>query len=251
MLIIDSGDHGRLILELMGPGSDADKVSQAARDSTSIGMCTTVSRRLDMQLGASGLDACNGNGIAEKFADDVVNDPENIIHSVHAPVVQGPTCGQTCSGHGNPCTGGCHCSADQLDDPHPLENLLKPRYKARCKESYFAFLSPRRVLSFHPGRDALIALIEGPEPTLETAWDPLITQKVSFNRLGDIVGGAAACPCNCTYVSIACCSVEGRGLIYEAPRLQLGVLDPGEGHCCDASTGDVRPGAPKTNSTLC
>ena len=49
-----------------------------------------------------------------------------------------------------------------------------------------------------------------------------------------------ACPCNCTYVSKACCN-SNSGLIYEAPELRLGsVQAPSANLTCNATTGDFQ-----------
>lgn len=50
----------------------------------------------------------------------------------------------------------------------------------------------------------------------------------------------SACPCNCTYVSRACCSSLS-GTVYEAPELRLGALQASsEKVTCNATTGDFQ-----------
>ena len=49
-----------------------------------------------------------------------------------------------------------------------------------------------------------------------------------------------ACPCNCTYVSKACCN-SPLGIVYEAPELKLGSLQaPSVNMTCNATTGDFQ-----------
>ena len=49
-----------------------------------------------------------------------------------------------------------------------------------------------------------------------------------------------ACPCNCTYVSKACCNSLS-GMVYEAPELRLGsVQAPSANLTCNATTGDFQ-----------
>lgn len=49
-----------------------------------------------------------------------------------------------------------------------------------------------------------------------------------------------ACPCNCTYVSEACCNSPS-GLVYEAPGLKLGSLrTPALNVACNATTGEFQ-----------
>ena len=49
-----------------------------------------------------------------------------------------------------------------------------------------------------------------------------------------------ACPCNCTYVSKACCNSIS-GIVYEAPELRLGsVQAPSANLTCNVTTGDFQ-----------
>lgn len=49
-----------------------------------------------------------------------------------------------------------------------------------------------------------------------------------------------ACPCNCTYVSKACCNSPS-GIVYEAPDLKLGSLQaPSVNLTCSTTTGDFQ-----------
>lgn len=49
-----------------------------------------------------------------------------------------------------------------------------------------------------------------------------------------------ACPCNCTYVSKACCNSIS-GVVYEAPELRLGAVQaPSANLTCNATTGDFQ-----------
>lgn len=57
------------------------------------------------------------------------------------------------------------------------------------------------------------------------------------------------CPCNCTYVSHACCSVND-GIVWEAPVLKMGDLEPPEGRCCEQATGRFQRG-PGDDGGLC
>ena len=54
------------------------------------------------------------------------------------------------------------------------------------------------------------------------------------------------CPCNCTYVSNACCDAPS-GIVYEAPDLRLGSLQaPMVNMTCNSITGEFQP----LNTTL-
>ena len=61
---------------------------------------------------------------------------------------------------------------------------------------------------------------------------------------------ALACPCNCTYVSKACCN-SPRGIVYEAPDLRLGALQPpSENLTCNATTGEFQASSMTLNVML-
>lgn len=49
-----------------------------------------------------------------------------------------------------------------------------------------------------------------------------------------------ACPCNCAYVSRACCR-SATGVVHEAPASKLGILEaPNSSLVCDGTTGRFR-----------
>ena len=49
-----------------------------------------------------------------------------------------------------------------------------------------------------------------------------------------------SCPCNCTYVSKACC-ISQSGIVHETPELNLGVLAPPEANLtCSNITGQFK-----------
>ena len=59
-----------------------------------------------------------------------------------------------------------------------------------------------------------------------------------------------ACPCNCTYVSKACCNSIS-GTVYEAPNLRLGALQaPLVNVTCNATTGDFQASNMSLDVTL-
>ena len=153
---------------------------------------------------------------------------------IEAPVYVGPKCGQPCSGRNNPCTGGdgCHCVAKSTGI-----NV----HQSFCSKSFFALTSRRRRLastSADSGDDTEIVLIEGSEPEPDQNGNAPTVNNVEFNDVGSIVSGTAACPCNCTYVSVACCTAAEDGIVHEPPNLNLGRLDPPQGSCCDLGSGE-------------
>ncbi|KAI9840650.1 MAG: hypothetical protein M1838_003961, partial [Thelocarpon superellum] len=61
-----------------------------------------------------------------------------------------------------------------------------------------------------------------------------------------------SCPCNCTYMSTACCPPSVLGLVYEDPSKQTGVVAvPNDYQCCNTTSGAFGNGTRVTNSTFC
>lgn len=73
----------------------------------------------------------------------------------------------------------------------------------------------------------------------------------SINNTFTAEGSAdTACPCNCTYVSKACCNSLS-GMVYEAPGLRLGALQASsENVTCNATTGDFQASNMPVDVTL-
>ena len=127
---------------------------------------------------------------------------------------QGPACGQNCAGPVNLCSGsdGCRCIAD------PWQGTGSGFFTGSCRTPYY-----------DSGRElAEIDSIEAVDVT-------------------DLPG--VACPCNCTYVSKACCSA-GAGIVQEAPALRLGAVRPPAGQSCNSSTGQLQPEPASLNPNL-
>lgn len=150
--------------------------------------------------------------------------------AVGPPATQrgGPVCGQYCSSV-NLCTGNdaCKCIADPWGGTGGF-------FTGSCKMPYFASGGSGRELSEIDSNSSTSA-INGPGTVNATqpAFDP------ATMVLGDT---GFACPCNCTYVSKACCFAEG-GVVYEAPSLKLGALKlPDAKVICDTTTGEFRSG---------
>lgn len=136
-----------------------------------------------------------------------------------------PMCGQNCASV-NLCTAddGCKCIAD------PWQGAGSGYFTGTCKIPYFASGGDGRELSEIESNSTTSA-INGPSVGNTTlgAFDP------ATMVLGDT---GFPCPCNCTYVSKACCFAEG-GIVYEALNLKLGAVKPPNATAvCDPETGD-------------
>ena len=125
------------------------------------------------------------------------------------------TCGQPCSGPASSCSGndGCKCLAEMWQGPGSGD------YTGVCKIPYFLPGSRRRLSGIFPESAAL-------------ANSTIFVQSTGLGNMTDV-----ACPCNCTYVSIACCN-SASGIMYESPQLKLGVLQrPNSTMSCNNDTG--------------
>ena len=127
-------------------------------------------------------------------------------------------CGQYCSGPMHLCSGddGCSCIAD------PWQGTGSGFFTGSCKIPYIHYDSGRELqevgLSTKSSGNATVSL------TADSA---------------SLAG--AACPCNCTYVSQACCTSDV-GIVWEAPLMKLGSLQPpSQDLFCDKISGQFLP----------
>ena len=124
-----------------------------------------------------------------------------------------PTCGKSlyCSKKSD-CKGavGCICIADKWHGEF---------VSGKCKWPY-------------PGNWRGVLEIDSANATeSDPAWNSTLTEDGRFDL---------ACPCNCTYVSKACCNSMS-GIIYEAPDLRLGAVQaPAANLTCNTTTGDFQ-----------
>ena len=130
-----------------------------------------------------------------------------------------PTCGKStyCS-RASDCKGavGCICIAEQWHGEF---------FSSKCKWPYPGFR--RGVLEIDSAN--------------ATESNPALNSTLMEDAKIDL-----ACPCNCTYVSKACCNSTS-GIIYEAPELRLGsVQAPSANLTCNPMTGDFQA----SNATL-
>ena len=124
------------------------------------------------------------------------------------------------------CQGGnnCICVADKWNGEY---------FSSKCTWPYPGY---RLFPGLRDGRGALesdSANINRPDPSMNSTIMETGTMDL-------------ACPCNCTYVSKACCN-SPFGLVYETPDLRLGsVQAPSANLTCNATTGDFQA----SNETL-
>ena len=202
-----------LVVVLYEPGSDYDEYVRA-------------------ELAAGRLPVADVDGVpykVEYISEGELDDTASSgSRAPNAQQVTGRTCGQYCSSV-NLCTGGdeCKCIAD------PWQSPGSGYFTGACKLPYFA--SGRQLLEINLTSTNLVN-ITGISNTSASA------AASAFNA-PSLSGGTntgLACPCNCTYVSKACC-LSDSGTVYEAPNLKLGALHPpNSSMICDPTSGQFQ-----------
>ena len=161
----------------------------------------------------------NTSAFAEALAETGMNSflPELKAISARNPSTTipepNPTCGTVthCS-KASDCKGafGCMCIADQWHGDFVT---------SKCKWPYLGF------------RRGTLEIDSANATDSDPAFNNTLTDESRTNL---------ACPCNCTYVSEACCNSTS-GIVYEAPNLRLGsVQAPSANLTCNATTGDFQ-----------
>ena len=133
-----------------------------------------------------------------------------------------PSTNETLATCGEPCYGprschpasGCSCF---------VPSQANGTYIATCGVAYSSSLSPGRQVT----ASDLAGTVNGRDGYSFTAAVPI-------THLEDV-----SCPCNCTYVSHACCNSRD-GIVHEDVSLNLGPLTMSDGVECDQASGKVR-----------
>ncbi len=136
----------------------------------------------------------------------------------------GPTCGQHCASV-NLCTGpdGCKCIAD------PWQGVGSGYFTGTCKLPYSA-----------SGRE-LSEISDNSTSSVDSAGTPKVARSSPPPPQHSVLTGQP-CPCNCTYVSKACCG-SASGIVHESSGFRLGaVRAPNDNAICDPTTGEFRIG---------
>ena len=161
-------------------------------------------------------DSCGEDDEFQKFLE-AIGDFSDLEES-EAPVAPAPPmCGESCWGPVNLCgaSDGCRCIADSF------QGVGSRYYTGICKPSSFAF----------DGRRLRETLINGTGlVNVGSNFTLTVKHSAGFQEVTP-----PACPCNCTYVSRACCEAPS-GVVYEAVDLKLGILEPSR---CPNSTNDI------------
>ena len=208
------GTTRSLVLALYAPDSQFDEaVEQWLRDDHALCQGTAAAKGDDGEA--------SKNTRPESCADD--DDFMNFLDAIgdfsepDAPVAAAPpSCGDSCWGPVNLCGAGdgCRCIADSF------QGVGSRYFTGTCKPSNFAFDGRRLGEVLVNGTDLIHVTSNFTLPVNSSAGLQVVAQP--------------ACPCNCTYVSVACCDAPS-GVVYEPAGLKLGILEPS--HCPNLTIG--------------
>lgn len=173
-------------------------------------------------LTAGRLPVADGDGLPYKTPNPPVqNSPEGELDDTassgsrdpNAQQVTGQTCGHYCSSI-NLCTGddGCKCIAD------PWQSPGSGYFTGTCNLPYFD--SGRRLSEVYVNSTSFVNVTGILNSSARVEAPAFKAPSLSGTKYTGL-----ACPCNCTYVSKACC-FSNSGMVFEAPSLKLGALQP-------------------------
>jgi hypothetical protein len=138
------------------------------------------------------------------------------------PKPSGPLCGQSCAGPAHLCDGkdGCICIADAF------QGTGSKLFTGKCERPLYSWQ--------RNGNGRGLSEVGFNSTTLSNSTGLLPSLVPSLANI------TMACPCNCTYVSEACC-FSNSGVVQEAASLKLGVLEPPDSQTfCNKTTGDFQ-----------
>lgn len=181
----------------------------------------------------SGAYSAGNPFVYDEFLNNIACAKETAIspHPFQIPINKGATglpsnitelqCGQPCSSDADCATNGCTCLAT------PVGNPQDRLWTSTCRLPYTASSSATKSSS--GGAKISSFAVEVLNSTQSSNFSTIIRAL----DLRDV-----ACPCNCTYISKACCG-SASGVVYETPNLQRGNLEAPAGQYCDLTTGKL------------
>ena len=166
-------------------------------------------------------------------------DPSSTAESAPQP----PQCGASCLNNAEcDVANGCVCDTDFTSPPtDPSYGMSKCRYRPNASTLIAAAASLIKIGSCR-GR-----CLMGADGTLQLPVDDTVPIAAPAANIDPLYPGSPpgtlepslTCPCNCTYVSHACC-LSPDGIVKEDPtqKIQTSLKVPNNTVCCDGTTGD-------------
>ena len=151
-----------------------------------------------------------------------------------------------------PCSHPSDCDPNYLctsDSPLPSDPPIDPSFRAFCCQLVTDLadsIAASQVLG--PGNCRGRCLLANTTTNATTATNDSTWTNTTLDILArpdqPYLGSALECPCNCTYVSPACC-LSTDGVVFEdaTEKSDVGVRAPNGTVCCDGMTGDWKRAA--------
>ena len=145
-------------------------------------------------------------------------------------------CGASCYHHADcDSASGCLCANYINPDHPPVDSTFRP-FSCKYVPNLAAAIAAANALGTACRGRCLLANTTGDNATYSNTTFEIMDQP---DQTPTTDFGALECPCNCTYVSPACC-LSTDGIVYEdaLARSQISVQAPPDtGFCCDTTTG--------------
>ena len=215
-----AGSRGNLILTFYAPGSPFDNAVNQWRQDIAL-TCQATAIAKDIATGeSSSLDAGSCTDTEQNFWDSLsdITELEDLrsTNGLDLPTIStSPKLGEPCTGPVNVCatSDGSRCIAEVSSENDGQY------FSATCQLSHFGIDS----------RTQNEILVAGEDPIYKTNGSITVNTTTTYTALIP-----ATCPCNCTYVSEACCDAP-KGIVHESAKARLGSLSLKQ---CGGSTNE-------------
>ena len=216
------GSRGNLILSLYAPNSPFDNAITEWRRGVPLTCQARDWEVEDIVTGASGSINAGACTDTERNFWDSLSDitqllTQNLNVGVGKPSTENevdgfPKEGETCSGP----VDGCATESAKRCLANPLSDSGAKHFSATCKASHFSVDQNGTGSILTQGEDLF-------SESNSSAFPLMVNNTGASLDLAQAV--PAICPCNCTYISQACCGAAD-GVVYESGMLKLGELAP-------------------------
>ena len=246
---MEAGVHGNLVVLVYQPGSEADDYIMTT---AAAGHPVVARSNGNIILMPEAVHPPPVTGETSDAGSDNTNDRQPDTAATRsgtgAQWESAPQCNQFCYGPNNLCStdDGCKCIADDFQGPGVAY------FTGICKYTYAAYSNRRKLLGTDPLNSTETTSLLNSSSTDSTTTDSTvlanatdINSTLAANPSDWIAGvevtqdSGVPCPCNCTYVSYACCG-STTGIIYEPAQMRLGAIRMPTGMVCNETTGKAQ-----------